>query len=308
MLLVVQRTKQALASLRDMATWLATQGIAVVLEPDLLADNLFLGSLDGVRTFSRSDRLQDSVDLVITIGSSRTVTYAVSLFPGAMPPVLAFASHERGFLTPFLAHEPGAWIRTLAPLFSRRAYEPLPVLCRMRLRVSVRRAHAGTDGDVEVQCLNEVCVHRGVHGAVVKLSVDVNDEMVTLVAGDGLILATPTGSTAYSLAAGGSMVHPAVPAMLLTPISSHTLSFRPVFLPESAAVTIKLDSAAVSGAVLIVDGKPCSLLSHGDRVVAMMSENPVPTICHETDTRDWFGTVHEVLRWNGRMEQKSARL
>merc|ERR1719272_2032706 len=138
----------------------------------------------------------------------------------------------------------------------------MPLVCRMRLQISVFRQEdrdRGRLGDRgsrhQVLCLNEVLVHRGQSGALAKLDVGVDGERVTLVQGDGLILATPTGSTAYSLAAGGSMAHPAVPAMLLTPVSPHSLSFRPAVLPDSAVITLGVPSSARSGAALSVDGK-----------------------------------------------------
>lgn len=137
-----------------------------------------------------------------------------------------------------------------------------------------------------------------------KLDVGVDGERVTLVQGDGLILATPTGSTAYSLAAGGSMVHPAVPAILLTPVSPHSLSFRPALLPESAVITVGVPLNARCGAALSVDGKDVCQLQLGDTVEVCMSPYPVPTICLTTETRDWFASCNEALQWNGRAEQK----
>merc|ERR1719446_1983343 len=129
------------------------------------------------------------------------------------------------------------------------------------MRVAVhRRGAAEAQQPFEVACLNEVLVHRGSSGALAKLDVGVDGERVTLVQGDGLIIATRTGSTAYSLAAGGSMVHPSVPAILLTPVSPHSLSFRPALLPDSAVVTVGVPLSARNGAALSVDGKDlCTL-------------------------------------------------
>merc|ERR1712066_131766 len=147
-----------------------------------------------------------------------------------------------------------SWIRTLTGLLDLHCERtPQPLVCRMRLRVSVRRRGGDADGlPIHVQCLNEVLVHRGASGSLVKLNVGVDGEKVTLVQGDGLILATPTGSTAYSLAAGGSMVHPAVPGILLTPVSPHSLSFRPALLPDSVVITVKVPLGARCGAALSV--------------------------------------------------------
>ncbi|CAE8724280.1 unnamed protein product [Polarella glacialis] len=302
------------ATLQDMVAWLSSQGVTVILEPQLLADlpQQLTSSLSGLRTFSTADELEKRTDLVITIGGDGTLTWAVSLFRGAMPPVLSFAAGSLGFLTPYPLD---SWVWTLTrlldPLDMLRARCPLSLVCRMRLMVTVHRCGAGTgrfhvsDAEpLQVQCLNEVLVHRGQSGTLAKLDVGVDGEKVTLVQGDGLILATPTGSTAYSLAAGGSMVHPSVPAILLTPVSPHSLSFRPVVLPDFAVVTVGVPLTARCGAALSVDGKDICMLNLGDSVEVSMSPHPVPTICRATETGDWFASVHEALQWNRRAEQK----
>jgi len=298
-----------MATLQDVAAWMSSQGVVVVLEPQLIRDQPDLTThLRTVRTFSTADELEKSIDLVITIGGDGTLTWATSLFKGAMPPVLSFAAGSLGFLTPFPLD---GWVRTLTRLFDLQSGRaPWPLVCRRRLRVLVRRRgtggqESGNEGNIqEVQCLNEVLVHRGQSGALAKLDVGVDGERVTLLQGDGLILATPTGSTAYSLAAGGSMVHPSVPAILLTPVSPHSLSFRPALLPDSAVVTVGVPLSARCGAALSVDGKDVCILCVGDSVEVAMSPYPVPTICRTTETGDWFASVHDGLQWNGRMEQK----
>eukprot|EP00747_Dinoflagellata_sp_TGD_P196860 gnl/TRDRNA2_/TRDRNA2_67500_c0_seq1.p1 gnl/TRDRNA2_/TRDRNA2_67500_c0~~gnl/TRDRNA2_/TRDRNA2_67500_c0_seq1.p1 ORF type:complete len:327 (+),score=60.08 gnl/TRDRNA2_/TRDRNA2_67500_c0_seq1:86-982(+) len=298
--------------MQDMAAWLSSQGMIVVLEPQLLREYPHLRTtLRNTRTFSSADQLEKAIDLVVTVGGDGTLAWAVSLFRGAMPPVLSFAAGSLGFLTPFPLD---GWVRTLTKLLDlHRAREPIPLVCRMRLRATVRRG-AGREGlhagkkEEEIQqvyqCLNEVLVHRGKSGALCKLDVAIDGEHVTLVQGDGLILATPTGSTAYSLAAGGSMVHPAVPAILLTPVSPHSLSFRPAVLPDSVVLTIGVPMSARGHAALSVDGKDCCTLVQGDTVEVAMSAHPLPTICRATETKDWFASVHEALQWNVRSHQK----
>lgn len=293
-----------MATLQDMAAWLASQGISVVLEPKLLPQ---LRRARGIRSFTEADELEKRLDLIITIGGDGTLTWAVSLFKRGMPPVLSFAAGSLGFLTPYPLD---SWVRTLTRLLDlNRTPRPVALVCRMRLWVKVLRR---ADSDVhheesqafQVQCLNEVLVHRGKSGIMCKLDVSVDGERVTLVQGDGLILATPTGSTAYSLAAGGSMVHPSVPAILMTPVSPHSLSFRPAVLPESAMVTVGVPLTARCGAALSIDGKDVCTLQLGDSVEVSMSPHPVPTICRTTETGDWFGSVHQALMWNKREEQK----
>jgi NAD+ kinase len=292
-------------ALRDMAAWLSSEGIVVVLEPRVLEEHRCLeGATSGLRTFSPADRLEQSIDLVVTIGGDGTLTWAVSLFRGAMPPVLSFAAGSLGFLTPFSLKD---WSGTLGELLDlRRACAPPTLVCRMRLCVNVyRRNMTCADESLHVQGLNEVLVHRGSSSALAKLDVSVDGERITLVQGDGLILATPTGSTAYSLAAGGSMVHPGVPAILLTPVSPHSLSFRPAILPESCSIAVRVPLTARCGAALSVDGVDICQLGIGDSVEVSASRYPVPTICHTSETSDWFDTVNQALQWNGRTEQKS---
>lgn len=299
---------EVLTTLQDMVAWFSSQGV-VILEPQLLESHPQLNDdSPNVRTFSSADDLEKSVDLVITIGGDGTLTWAVSLFRGAMPPVLSFAAGSLGFLTPFPLK---SWVRTLTNLLDlKHSRSPVPLVCRMRLCVSVlRRTPHGERRSrevekLEVQCLNEVLVHRGKSSALVKLDVTIDGERVTLVQADGLILATPTGSTAYSLSAGGSMVHPNVPAILLTPVSPHSLSFRPALLPDTARVRITVPPTARSGAAVSVDGKDVCFLKLGDSVEVAVSQFPLPTICHTNETKDWFASVHEALQWNRRAEQK----
>merc|ERR1719401_2745112 len=129
------------------------------------------------RTFSSADELELRIDLVITIGGDGTLTWAVSIFRGAMPPVLSFAAGSLGFLTPFPLE---SWVRTLTQLLDlHRARKPQPLVCRKRLFVTVQRrggsccanALEGADNRIRVQCLNEVLVHRGHSGALAKLDV-----------------------------------------------------------------------------------------------------------------------------------------
>lgn len=306
-LIVIKRQDDFVqATMFDMARFLASQGVVVVLEPQLLRDYPNVKqTLHGVRTFSEADHLERSIDLVITIGGDGTLTWAVNLFHRGMPPVLAFAAGSLGFLTPYPLE---SWIRTLASLLDLHN-ERLPqrLVCRMRLSVNVRRrASTSQRSTVQVvQCLNEILVHRGASSCLVKLNVGIDGEKVTLVQGDGLILATPTGSTAYSLAAGGSMVHPSVPGILMTPVSPHSLSFRPALLPDSAAVTVEVPLNARCGAAVSVDGKDLCVLQLGDAVEVSMSSFPVPTLCRRTETEDWFSSVQSGLQWNTRLEQKA---
>ncbi|TKY74229.1 NAD kinase 2 [Spatholobus suberectus] len=132
-----------------------------------------------------------------------------------------------------------------------------------------------------------------------------DDCHVFQVQGDGVIVATPTGSTAYSTAAGGSMVHPNVPCMLFTPICPHSLSFRPVILPDSAQLELKIPEDARSNAWVSFDGKRRQQLSRGDSVRISMSQHPLPTVNKFDQTGDWFHSLIRCLNWNERLDQKA---
>lgn len=257
--------------------------------------------------------MEKSVDLVVCIGGDGTLCWAAGLFSGAMPPVVAFAGGSLGFLTPFPLRD---WMPVLAPLLGVNVgpVQPLRVACRMRFQMRVLREECYSEPPqkseqesppIPVQAMNEVLVHRGSSGHLVKLEVWVNKTQVTMVQGDGLILSTPTGSTAYSLAAGGSMLHPSVPGIILTPVCPHSLSFRPVVLPDSAVVRVRVPSNARSSRVMVaVDGKDRIELMRGDSIEVAVSPYPLPTICKSSVTEDWFRSVNGALRWNLREEQK----
>ena len=152
--------------------------------------------------------------------------------------------------------------------------------------------------------LNEVVVDRGSDGFLAKVECYERDHLVTHVQADGVMIATPTGSTAYSVAAGASMVHPAIPAILFTPICPHSLSFRPVILPDSAELELRIPDDARSSAWVSFDGKYRQQLQHGDAVKVQMSNFPMPTITKEDDTEDWFKSLHRCLSWNERSIQR----
>jgi len=264
------------------------------------------GFLDRCRTWApQQDKLEECIDLVICVGGDGTLCWASGLFIRAMPPVMAFAGGSLGFLTPFPIQD---WMKVLVPILGcmNEVAPPLQVACRGRFEMRLTRHDEGTKS-IPVQAMNEVLVHRGSSGHLVKLQVYVNDKLVTMVQGDGLIIATATGSTAYSLAAGGSMMHPAVPGIILTPVCPHSLSFRPVVLPDSAVIKVQVpDSSRNSRVMVAVDGKDRIELKRSDSIEVQVSQFPVPTICRSSVTSDWFSSVNEALQWNLRLEQKTS--
>ncbi|XP_060940005.1 NAD kinase b isoform X3 [Limanda limanda] len=201
------------------------------------------------------DDISDCIDLIICLGGDGTLLYASSLFQGSVPPVMAFHLGSLGFLTPFKFE---SYKTEVAKVFEGNA----AITLRSRLKVKVVKdmlqrtgqqpqdrdppelqqehngllPHGHTNSEagkvtLQLQVLNEVVVDRGPSSYLSNVDLYLNGRLITSVQGDGVIVSTPTGSTAYAAAAGASMIHPNVPAIMVTPICPHSLSFRPIVVP-----------------------------------------------------------------------------
>lgn len=154
--------------------------------------------------------------------------------------------------------------------------------------------------------LNEVVVDRGQSTYLGMLDIYCDATKITTAQADGLIIATPTGSTAYSLAAGGPLCMPSIPGILLTPICPHALSFRPAVFPDSVTLRIALPaSARQAHAQVCFDGKYPQQLYPGDALVVTTSVWPLPAVCRDDQHIDWFRSVKKKLLWNERSLQGS---
>ncbi|KAI0320762.1 ATP-NAD kinase-like domain-containing protein [Amylostereum chailletii] len=155
------------------------------------------------------------------------------------------------------------------------------------------------------EVLNDLVVDRGPSPYVSMLELFGDEHHMTTVQGDGLTISTPTGSTAYSLSAGGSLAHPEIPAILITPIAPHTLSFRPMLLPDSMEVRVCVPFNSRSTAWVSFDGRGRVELKQGDHIKVTASKYPYPTVCADKQSTDWFHAISRTLRWNDRERQKS---
>eukprot|EP01041_Mallomonas_annulata_P002303 gene2303-4477_t len=212
--------------------------------------------------------LIDSIDLTICFGGDGLIMHANTLFVDrSIPPLMCFDFGSLGFLAPFNFDE---------------------------FKVSVTTFHV----------LNEAVIDRGPSPYLCNLDLYCDDQFLTTVQADGLIIATPTGSTAYSLSAGGSMVHPSVPAFLLTPICAHTLSFRPIVLPDSCVLKCVIPADGRGTGWVSFDGKFRQELKCGDSLEISMSPYPMPTVNKLNFTADWFESLRCAFMFNQRPRQK----
>ncbi|KAJ3166563.1 hypothetical protein HK101_011914 [Irineochytrium annulatum] len=219
-----------------------------------------------------------SVDLIVTLGGDGTVLFTASLFQTSrVPPILPFDLGSLGFLAVFdyASHRQSIMNVLEGP-------EGFAVNMRMRLACTVVRA-APRPGELERETfhvLNELVVDRGPSPYMSQLELFVDDNHLTTMQADGLVVATPTGSTAYSLSANGSLVHPAVNTILVTPICPHTLSFRPMLLPDSIELKVCLPRGSrTATASASFDGRRRTELRQGDVISVALSRHPIPTVC-----------------------------
>ncbi|MCJ1483184.1 NAD(+) kinase [Schaereria dolodes] len=267
----------------------------------------------------------EKFDLVLTLGGDGTVLYTSWLFQRIVPPILSFSLGSLGFLTnfQFAAYKP-----SLDRIMGEAG---MRVNLRMRFTCTVYRAHLNNtntraryngskkEGEQEGQeqedtsssnelvegeqfeVLNELVIDRGPSPYVSNLELYGDNELLTVVQADGCIFSTPTGSTAYSLSAGGPLTHPSIPGILLTPICPHTLSFRPMVLSDSLLLKVCVPRNSRSTAYASFDGKGRVELRRGDCVHVEAGKYPFPTVVGEGGTGgEWFESVRRALRWNTR--------
>jgi len=237
----------------------------------------------------------EKFDLVLTLGGDGTVLFTSWLFQRIVPPILSFSLGSLGFLTNF------EYDRYREHLNKVMGDEGMRVNLRMRFTCTVYRAGAGDQEMVEgeqFEVLNELVIDRGPSPYVSNLELYGDNELLTVVQADGCIFSTPTGSTAYSLSAGGSLVHPDIPAILLTPICPHTLSFRPMILSDTLLLRVSVPRNSRATAYCSFDGKGRIELKQGDHVTIAASQYPFPTVVR-ADT-EWFQSVSRTFLWNTR--------
>lgn len=288
----------------------------VLEDPAISADENFLAITKNFCTFREDlDDISNRVDFIICLGGDGTLLYASSLFQESVPPVMAFHLGSLGFLTPFK-------FDTYQSQVTQIIEGNTAIVLRSRLKVQVLKANwekkARLDekgiilmnGDNEhnwkatqYQVLNEVVVDRGPSSYLSNVDLFLDGHLITTVQGDGVIVSTPTGSTAYAVAAGASMIHPNVPAIMITPICPHSLSFRPIVVPAGVELKIMLSRDARNTAWVSFDGRKRQEICHGDSISITTSCFPVPSISFRDPVNDWFESLAQCLHWNVRKKQ-----
>jgi NAD+ kinase len=265
---------------RDIAKWLQDRGVELLIGPDASK----VSGLSGMPLIE----LADKVDLMVVLGGDGTLLAVARAIGERAVPVLGVNLGTLGYLAEISLDE---LFPTLEGVLAGR----LQIEARMRLDV-----HAERDGRVigRYLALNDAVIARTALSRMIDLKTWADDAEVTTYHADGLIAATPTGSSAYSLSAGGPLLLPGISAIVLTPICPHTLTQRPIVLPKMCQVVIEVLDMRGGEVHLTVDGQVGCQLQEGDRVSVSASNRPLQMLV--SADRNRFEVMRNKLRWGAR--------
>jgi NAD+ kinase len=284
--LVARSDLQAAAGLLgDAVAWLERRGVAVV------CDEVTSALARRTQPAVAKEALPLQVDLVIVLGGDGTLLAMADRIAtaGADVPIMGVNFGSLGFLTEITLQE-------LYPTLELALAGRARVDARLMMRSRVTR---GDEVRADHLVLNDVVVNRGASSPIIDLSVSVGSKFVTHVRADGLLIASPTGSTAYNLACGGPIVHPAVDAFVLTPIAPHTLTNRPVVIPATDEVRVQPAIELPADEVMAsFDGQHGLRLADGDVVSIVAAAHPLRLV--RSSTRTYFEVLRQKLKWGER--------
>lgn len=267
------------AALEEIAHFVESQGCAVALESETALAS-------GIADYPAMDvpEIGTNCDLVLVVGGDGTMLGMGRQLARYGVPLIGINQGRLGFITDIPL---GGFREALGPMLAGQFDEDH----RSIMQAAVLR---GTECVFEALAMNDVVVNRGATSGMVELRVEVDGHFVAYQRADGLIVASPTGSTAYSLSAGGPLLHPSNPGWVLVPIAPHTLSNRPIVLPDAAEITIELVSGRDASANF--DMQSLASLLHGDRISVKRSQHRVRFL----HPRGWtyFDTLRKKLHWN----------
>ncbi len=265
--------------LDDVAHFLARQGCEVVLDQAT-------AQLTGLHGFSELplDEIGKQCDLGIAIGGDGTMLGVGRQMASHGLPLIGINQGRLGFITDIPLKD---YATLLPPMLQGRYQTDLRSLMHARVQ---RDGHCVFDA----LAMNDVVVYRGGTAGMMELRVDVDGHFVANQRADGLIIATPTGSTAYSLSVGGSLLHPALGGWIMAPIAPHTLSNRPIVLPDSCEVGIEIVSGRYASANF--DMQSLASLMIGDRITVRRSQHQVRFL--HPEGWNYFDTLRKKMHWN----------
>lgn len=269
---------EAMGVLQDLKDWCRGHGIEMAAVGAAAEQS-------GCRPLAEEGgQLQEDVDLMVVLGGDGTMLGAARLIGARQTPVLGVNFGWLGYLTEYTLAE-------MFPALERLIEGRLSIDYRMLLDVGVRR---GGETIASHRALNDAVINKSAPARMPQLECYVDSMFVNSFRADGMIVATPTGSTAYSLSAGGPIVHPAMSAIILTPICPHMLSNRPVVISGDSTVEMRI-RAAGEDLMLTIDGQLGIALEEGDRIELRRSRSTFSLV--RPASRNYFEVVRTKLKW-----------
>jgi NAD+ kinase len=284
--LVAKRHLDAAAGvLAELAGWLEARDINAVFETETAR---LAGVPSSRATYSRED-LPGVCNLIVVLGGDGTLIGMAGRIAqrGAAVPILGVNFGSLGFLTEITLDE--LFPSLEAVLTDTAAIEARAMLTARTVRDDQPFA--------EHVVLNDIVITKAALSRIIEMTITVGRDAVTRVRADGLIVATPTGSTAYNMAAGGPIVHPAVDALLLTPIAPHTLTNRPIVIPATSEIHIRPIMDENSEVFVTFDGQTGFPLEADD--VVTICRSPQPLLLVKSAKRTYFDVLRQKLKWGG---------
>ena len=231
--------------------------------------------------------IPERTDLAITLGGDGTLLYGARRLAGCNVPILAVNLGDFGFITEISSSE---WAGALTNYLEGR----LGVSKRIMFDAELCR---GEKTLKRFSGLNDAVVRAGDFARIITLRVHLSDTYAARYRGDGLIVATPTGSTAYSMSAGGPILHPEMDAFILNPICPFTLSDRPIVVPGEEICTLEVEEVQRTEIVLVIDGQESCKLKPKDRVI--FSKSSKHTLIIQSNKRNFYEVLRSKLNWAG---------
>ena len=276
--IIAKNISPAHRAVKKLSNWLSKRGRTVLIDSET-------ASAIKEKGYTR-DELAALSELLIVLGGDGTLLSAARLLSSAKSdaPILGVNLGSLGFMAELSLDELTDFLEKVL----KGRYE---VEERMMLTASVNRSDRKV---ARYTVLNDAVINKGALARMVELEVSVNDRYLTTIKADGLVVSTPTGSTAYSLSAGGPIIHPVIHCFVLTPICPHTLSNRPIALPDTVGVTARLLSQSEDVA-LTLDGQIGFSLQQNDTVEVKKSRYKLKLIKHPT--KDYYEILRAKLKW-----------
>jgi NAD+ kinase len=280
--------REAMPHLTEIESWLEARGVQPVFETATAA----LMPPNPKRRLADKGELVTQVDLIVVLGGDGTLLSVAGCIASADVdvPILGVNFGSLGFLTE-------ATLPELYPSLEAALAGRAKVEARMMLRATTIRQGAAAPLPEQL-ALNDVVITKSARARMTDLSVSLGEEFVTRVKADGLIVATPTGSTAYNLSAGGPIVQPVVDALVLTPIAPHMLTNRPIVIPASSLVRVQPLMTDRDELYVTFDGQAGYELRAGDEVQIQCARRRVRLL--RPSTRSYFEILRQKLKWNER--------